>query len=67
MSYFRSGDPEADFARREHEQEEWLKRRPVCAKCRQHIQDEKLWVIEGDFYHAECAEELFYKPTDYFI
>lgn len=67
MSYFRSGDPLDDFARREWEQEKWLRSRPFCAKCNQHIHDEKLWVIEGEIYHAECAEELFCKDTECFV
>ena len=67
MSYFRFGDPEADFARREHEQEEWLKSRPVCACCKEHIQDERLMLIDGNCYHLECAEKVFGMDTDDFI
>lgn len=63
----RLGDPEADFARREQEQEEWLKSRPVCTHCRQHIQDEKLASIEGECYHIKCVEEVFVMDTDEFI
>ena len=59
---FRTGDHDADFARREHEQEEWLKQRPKCAYCHEHIQDERLMHI--DF---ECAEKVFGEDTDDFI
>lgn len=67
MSYFRSGDPEADFARLEREQEKWLKSRPICAHCRQHIQDERLMYIDLSCYHFKCAEKVFGADTDDFI
>lgn len=63
----RFGDPEADFARREHEQEEWLKSRPVCAYCKEHIQEERLMVIEGELYHLGCADKLFGDDTEDYI
>lgn len=66
MSYFRSGDPDADFARRDREQSEWLKSRPICSKCRRHIQDERLMHIYGDLYHFDCAAELFGEDTEDF-
>lgn len=64
---FRTGDPEADFARREHEQEEWLKSRPKCCYCKEHIQDERLMVLDAEFYHLKCADKLFGEDTDDFI
>lgn len=64
---FRTGDPEVDFARREHEQEEWLKSRPKCAYCHEHIQDERLMDVEGSCYHFGCAEKVFGADTDDFI
>ena len=63
----RFGDPEADFARREREQEEWLKKRPKCAYCGQHIQDERLMHIDLSCYHFECAEKVFGEDTEDFI
>lgn len=63
----RFGDPEADFARREREQEEWLKKRPKCAYCGQHIQDERLMVYDGNLYHFKCADFIFGEDTDDFI
>lgn len=67
MSYFRCGDPDADFARREHEQEKWLKSRPVCVWCKKHIQDERLMRFDGEFFHIKCAEDAFGYDTDDFI
>jgi hypothetical protein len=64
---FRTNDPEADFTRREQEQEEWLKSRPVCAHCKEHIQDERLMVLDGQFYHFKCADKLFGEDTEDFV
>lgn len=64
---FRSGDPDADFARLDREQSKWEKSRPVCSCCRQHIQEEKLMHIEGDFYHLTCAIETFGEDTEEFM
>ena len=63
----RFGDPLDDFARREREQEAWLQSRPVCAYCKEHIQDERLMVLEGELYHFHCAEKLFGDDTDNYI
>lgn len=67
MSYFRMGDPEADFARIEHEQEAWLKSRPKCDCCHQHIQDERFMRIDGSNYCLICADVLFGEYTEEFI
>ena len=67
MSYFRSGDPLDDFARHEHEQEEWLNSLPKCNHCGEPIQDERLMVIDGEKYHIDCAEKVFGADTDDFI
>jgi hypothetical protein len=64
---FRTGDPLDDFARREREQEEWLNSRPKCAKCWQHIQDERLMHIDGCCYHIDCAVEVYGADTEDFI
>ena len=62
----RIGDPLDDFARREHEQEEWLKSRPKCSYCGHHIQDERLMNIDGECYHIDCAEKVFGADTEGF-
>ena len=64
---FRTNDPEADFARREREQEEWLRKRPKCARCHEHIQDERLMVMDGKLYHFKCADKLFGEDTEDFV
>ena len=60
-------DPVQDFARHDHEQEEWLNSRPKCAYCGKPIQDERLMFIDGETYHIECAEIRFGEYTDDFI
>lgn len=47
--------------------ETWLKSRPVCDRCKQRIQDERLFALFGDLYHTECAEELFCHSTEEYV
>ena len=61
------GDPLDDFTRWEHEQEEWLKSRPKCDHCGQHIQDERFLHIDGGYYHFKCADKLFGEDTEDFV
>lgn len=49
---------------REREAERWLASRPRCSHCRKPIQDERVFDIEGNLYHVECAEEEFLKWTE---
>ena len=51
----------------EMEQDEWLRRCPICTFCEQPIQDEKLFDINGELYHISCAEEEFMKRTEDYI
>lgn len=39
-------DPIADFLRHDAEQEEWLRSRPKCCICGEHIQDEQAYLFE---------------------
>lgn len=61
---FRTDDPIADFNRWDMELERRRARRPICERCREHIQDEKLWDIEGTLYCPNCAEIEFERDTD---
>lgn len=49
---------------REAQRENRLKKQPVCVYCGKHIQDERLFDINGELYHVECAEEDFKKWTE---
>jgi hypothetical protein len=48
----------------EAKQEAWRKRQPICSHCRREIQEERLFDIECEVYHLECAAELFCKFTE---
>ena len=48
-------------------QEAWRNSRPVCSHCGEHIQDERLFDINGEVYHIKCAEQEFCKHTDDYI
>lgn len=67
MSYFRSGDPLDDFERLERENERYAKRCPVCCHCGEPIMDNKMFVINDNYYHIECAEDEFMKWTEDYI
>ena len=52
------------FAQHDAEQERWLEQRPICSCCGEHIQDDRLYDINGELYCCECTEEEFSKSTD---
>ena len=56
MGVFRTGDPLTDFARHEAEREAWLAKRPVCADCEQHIQEEEAYYINGEWICEDCMD-----------
>ena len=64
MSYFRSGDPLEDFHRLDREQEEALKRLPVCMKCRKRIQDDDLYDIEGEVLCEGCMKDKYRRSVE---
>lgn len=49
-----SDDPVADFERYDEDQNKWLERRPVCADCGEHIQDERAYYINGEWICRDC-------------
>ena len=55
---YRSDDPIADFHHHDAEQTEWLEKRPRCAECHEHIQQEKAVCIQGNFYCDDCLADL---------
>jgi formylmethanofuran dehydrogenase subunit E len=50
-------DPVADAAAYTEEQDRALARRPVCAECGEHIQDEYMYVIDGKNICPSCLED----------
>lgn len=67
MSYFRTGDPLADFERLERENESYARIHPVCCHCGDPIMDDRMFVINDNYYHIECAEDEFQKWTEDYI
>lgn len=52
-------DPYKDFDRWNAEQEEALAKLPVCEECGEPIQDDYMWLIEGETLCDDCARELY--------
>ena len=48
----------------EREKQQWLEKRPVCADCKQHIQDEKAYHIHGDWICADCMSSYEREVTE---
>ena len=67
MSYFRHGDPLDDFNRLDREQSRFRRLYPVCCHCSEKIKDGKMFDIEGNYYHTDCAKDEFMKLTRDYI
>lgn len=52
-----TNDPLRDFENHCYEQEQWLKRRPICCECKEHIQDEQALHIGNKWYCEKCINE----------
>lgn len=48
----------------EREQQQWLEKRPVCVKCKEHIQDERAYYINDDWICAECISSYEREVTE---
>ena len=44
--------------------EAWLNSRPTCCHCGHPIQEDRMFDINGNYYHVDCAEEEFKKWTE---
>lgn len=64
---FYTDDPHADFDRHDREQSEWLDTLPVCCRCGEPIQTDKLFDIDGDLYCEDCGESEFMHSTENYI
>lgn len=62
---YRTDDPVRDFEAQDREQQRRLARCPICYECGEPIQDEKLFYIDGRFYHEDCMEEHHKYTEDY--
>lgn len=52
------------FCKHQDEQDNWLKRLPVCCKCEHPIQDDFLFDIDDELYCRECMEDNFEKSVE---
>ena len=48
----------------EAKQEAMLQNLPVCCHCGEPIQEDRMFDINGNYYHVSCAEEEFKKWTE---
>lgn len=53
----RLGDPMDELHALESEDDKWLRRRPVCSICGEHIQDERAFHVGDDWYCDDCIRE----------
>lgn len=67
MGIYRSDCPDRDFLNHEAEQESWLARRPVCADCGEHIQDDHYFDINGEAICPDCMEGNYRKEIGDYI
>lgn len=61
-----TSNPVADAERYEADQEEAIKKYPVCCCCQEHIQDDYCYRIDGEFYCPSCMDE-YRHPTENFV
>ena len=48
----------------ERRQESWLAKRPVCADCGEHIQDEEAYYINGEWICVDCMSAYIVNVED---
>lgn len=48
-------DPIRDFEQHDAEQERWLSKRPVCAVCGEHVQDDLALFLWNEWICDECV------------
>ena len=64
MSYFRSGDPEADFARLDRQQTQGMSLLRRCEDCGKAIQDDYYFDVEGEILCQGCMEQRYRRVND---
>ena len=60
-------DNYAMWERNEARLERELARRPVCAYCDEHIQDEQFYCINGEYICIDCMENNFKVNTEDYL
>lgn len=54
-----TADPVLDAERYAEEQERWLRSRPVCCKCKEHIQEPEAVKFKEKYYCEECEDSAW--------
>ena len=71
MSYHRTGDPIADFNRKDAEESRWLDSLPKCKRCGRPIQEENCFDLSDGPICEECVtdyvDENFKCSTEHFM
>ena len=62
-----TGDPYADFVRRDAEESKFRKRLPVCVDCGEPIMGEHFYNFDGRYICAECLDENYMRWTDDYL
>ena len=62
-----TGDPHADYAAHEREQEAWLDKLPRCSECGEPIQDEYAFLINDIWICESCLDREYKKSIDDYI
>lgn len=57
-------DPYSDFLSHDAEQEEWLQSRPKCDECKERIQDEHCFNIDGTILCEDCMNDRYQVCTE---
>lgn len=67
LVFYRTDDPVADQMRYAAEQEEALKKLPVCSYCDEPVQDDYLYEINDEVVFEECLNQNFRKNVEDYI
>lgn len=54
-------DPLHDFYEHDAEEEEWLRKRPICYSCGNHIQDDYGYLYDGNLLCEKCWDDIVRK------
>lgn len=60
-----TNDPIRDAENYQADQEEWLKSRPICDCCGEHIQGEWMYMFDSKIVCETCMEECRYSVDDW--
>lgn len=55
------------FKKWDAEQSDWLERRPECADCGKHIQDDTAFCIDGEWICEGCMSAYLVNVEDYSV